>query len=75
MADRGGGILPEDCKKVFNRFYRSDNPDVKGLGDPEMSLPIVKVLVEAHGGRIWMDSVLDEGSTFTALIPVYQRTD
>jgi PAS domain S-box-containing protein len=71
VADQGGGIAPEDSKKVFNRFYRSDNPDVKGLGDPEMSLPIVKVLVEAHGGRIWMDSADGAGNTFTALLPVY----
>jgi signal transduction histidine kinase len=71
VTDQGGGIAPEDSKKVFNRFYRSDNPDVKGLGDPEMSLPIVKVLVEAHGGRIWMDSTAGAGNTFTALLPVY----
>jgi signal transduction histidine kinase len=72
ITDQGGGIAPEDGKKVFNRFYRSDNPTVQGLGDPEIDLPIVKVLVEAHGGRIWLDSVPGAGSTFTALLPVQQ---
>jgi PAS domain S-box-containing protein len=72
VTDQGGGIASEDSKKVFNRYYRSDDLEVKGLGDPEMSLPIVKVLVEAHGGRIWMDSTIGSGSTFSALLPVYQ---
>jgi signal transduction histidine kinase len=71
VTDSGGGVAPEDFKKVFNRFYRSDSQHVRGLGDPEMSLPIVKVLVEAHGGRVWMDSVAGAGTTFTALLPIH----
>lgn len=70
VTDRGGGVTPRDSKKVFNRFYRSDNPHVQGLGDPDVSLPIVKVLVETHGGRMWMDSVLGQGTTFTILLPI-----
>jgi PAS domain S-box-containing protein len=71
VTDQGGGIASEDSKKVFNRYYRSDDPEVKGLGDPDMSLPIVKVLVEAHGGRIWLDSTAGTGNTFGVLLPVY----
>ena len=70
VTDRGGGVTSRDSKKVFNRFYRSDNPHVQGLGDPDVSLPIVKVLVETHGGRMWMDSVLGQGTTFTILLPI-----
>jgi len=72
VTDTGGGVAPEDIKKVFNRFYRSDTPRVAGLGDPEMNLPLVKVLVEAHGGRMWMDSVPGTGNTFTVLLPIYE---
>jgi signal transduction histidine kinase/CheY-like chemotaxis protein len=71
VTDAGGGVAPEDVKKVFNRFYRSETRHVAGLGDPEMSLPLVKVLVEAHGGRLWMDSTPGTGSTFSVLLPIY----
>ncbi|MBL7198969.1 MAG: response regulator [Anaerolineae bacterium] len=72
VTDAGGGIASEDHKKVFNRFYRSDNPTVSGLGDPEVSLPIVKTLVEAHGGRVWLESARGTGSTFTVILPIRQ---
>ena len=72
VTDVGGGVAPEDVKKVFNRFYRLDAPHVAGLGDPEMNLPLVKVLVEAHGGRMWMDNVPGMGNTFTLLLPIYE---
>jgi signal transduction histidine kinase/FixJ family two-component response regulator len=71
ITDSGGGVAPEDSKKVFNRFYRSDDPEVPGLGDPDMALPIVKVLIEAHGGRIWMETTRGIGNTFTTLLPVH----
>jgi signal transduction histidine kinase len=73
VTDAGGGIAPQDHQKVFNRFYRSDSTVVPGLGDPEISLPVVKTLVEAHGGRVWLDSTEGEGSTFTVLLPVRHR--
>jgi PAS domain S-box-containing protein len=70
VTDRGGGIAPEDHRRVFNRFYRLDNPVVPGLGDPGVNLPIVKVLVEANGGRVWLDSTPGVGSTVTLVLPV-----
>lgn len=73
IADAGGGTPPQDHKRVFNRFYRSDTPDVPGLGDPNASLPIVKVLVEAHGGRVWLDSKTGVGNTFTLVLPAYRE--
>ena len=74
VTDAGGGIAPEDYRKVFNRFYRADNPVVPGLGDPTNSLPIVKVLVEAQGGRVWFDSSPGVGSTFSLILPVHPAT-
>ena len=73
ITDAGGGIPPNDHKKVFNRYYRADNPIVPGLGDPGVGLPIVKVLVEAHGGRVWVDSIEGIGSTFTVILPIQRE--
>jgi len=69
VTDAGGGLSSEDSKRVFNRYYRSDSAHVSGLGDPDIVLPVVKVLVEAHGGRLWMESESGVGTTFTALFP------
>jgi PAS domain S-box-containing protein len=74
VADSGGGIRSEDYRRVFNRFYRLDSPMVDGLGDPGVNLPIVKVLVEANGGRVWLDSQPGAGSTFTLVLPVRHET-
>jgi PAS domain S-box-containing protein len=74
VADSGGGIRPDDYRRVFNRFYRLDSPMVEGLGDPGVNLPIVKVLVEANGGRLWLDTQPGAGSTFTLVLPVRRET-
>jgi signal transduction histidine kinase/DNA-binding response OmpR family regulator len=71
VTDAGGGIAAGDHKKVFNRFYRSENRIVPGLGDPDASLPIVKVLAEANGGRLWLESQMGVGSTFAFILPIH----
>jgi signal transduction histidine kinase len=70
IADRGGGIAPAGHRRVFDRTSRASDPVVPGLGDPGVHLPMVKVLVEAIGGRVWLDGVPGVGSTFTCLLPV-----
>jgi signal transduction histidine kinase len=50
-----------------------DNPTVAGLGDPGVHLPIVKMLVEANGGRVWLDSKRGEGTTFTLILPAQRE--
>jgi NtrC-family two-component system sensor histidine kinase KinB len=68
ICDRGCGINPNDLPNIFNRFYRASGrrtADSIGLG-----LYITKLLVEAHGGRIWAESTRGEGSTFTFTLPV-----
>ena len=74
FIDEGLGISGEDLPHVFKRFYRGkptdsdDNLlDVRGLGQ---GLYIVKSVVEAHNGRVWVDSVIGEGSEFTVLLPL-----
>jgi signal transduction histidine kinase len=69
ITDTGGGIAVEDHERVFSRKYRADNPLIEGLGDTGVGLSIAKALIEAHGGRIWLDSEPGVGSTFTFLLP------
>jgi signal transduction histidine kinase len=72
VTDAGEGVSSRDRKRVFSRFYRADNATVPGLGDSGLGLSIVKVLVEAQGGRIWLDSEPGAGSTFTFILPVHR---
>lgn len=70
ITDSGGGIAPEDQSKVFDRFYRAERPLVAGLGETGVGLSIVKALVNAHGGRIWVESEMGVGSTFNYILPI-----
>ena len=70
VTDQGGGIPPADLPRVFSRLYRADNVLIQGIGETGVGLSIVKALVEAHGGRIWVDSDAGRGSTFSALLPL-----
>ncbi|MCM8796670.1 MAG: ATP-binding protein [Candidatus Omnitrophica bacterium] len=69
VADTGYGIPQDALEKIFEEFYRVDNPinqTVKGSG---LGLSLVKYIVEAHGGKIWVKSRLGSGSTFSFTIP------
>ncbi|MBE9506957.1 MAG: PAS domain-containing protein [Chloroflexi bacterium] len=70
VTDTGGGIAPEDQRRVFRRLYRADNPLIAGLGETGVGLSVVKALVEAHGGRIWVESEMGVGSTFSFILPL-----
>jgi signal transduction histidine kinase len=70
VADSGGGIVPEDQRRVFQRLYRADNPLIAGLGETGVGLSIAKALVEAQGGRIWVESEIGVGSTFSFILPL-----
>ena len=70
VTDQGGGIAPDDRQRAFHRMYRADHPLVQGLGETGVGLSIAKALVEAQGGRIWVDSEMERGSTFTFILPL-----
>jgi signal transduction histidine kinase len=70
VADTGFGIPSEELPRLFSRLYRAENPAIRGVGDPGIGLSIVKSLVEALGGRIWVDSAPGKGSTFSVLLPI-----
>lgn len=69
VADNGPGIRPEDQEKIFDPFHRLDgreNRDVYGYG---LGLYFVRRLVEAQGGKIWVESAPGHGSRFTLILP------
>jgi signal transduction histidine kinase len=70
VSDQGGGIPSQDIPHLFTRLYRSDNPLIPGVGDRGVGLSVVKTLVEAYQGRIWVDTDMGYGSTFSVLLPV-----
>lgn len=70
ITDSGGGIAPEDQSKVFDRFYQAERPLIAGLGETGVGLSIVKALVDAHGGQIWVESEMGVGSTFNYILPI-----
>lgn len=69
VKDAGMGIPSNEIDRIFERFYRVDKARSKELGGTGLGLSIVKHIVEAHGGRIWADSELNKGSTFSFTIP------
>ncbi len=73
VADSGVGVSPDDYERVFLRKYRADNPLIDGLGDTGVGLSLTKALVDAHGGRIWLESYQDgqkAGTTFHVVLPI-----
>jgi len=69
ISDTGCGIPPEALESIFEEFYRVDNQinqEAKGTG---LGLSLVKRIVEAHQGKIWVKSSLGAGSTFSFTIP------
>jgi signal transduction histidine kinase len=70
VRDTGEGIIPEDLPRVFSRLYRAGNTPIQGVGDTGIGLAVAKTLVEAQKGRIWIDTQLGQGSTFSVLLPV-----
>jgi signal transduction histidine kinase len=69
VADTGPGIRTEDLAHIFERFYQASSTASKGTG---LGLPIAKGIVEAHGGRIWVESKAGIGATFYFTLPIME---
>lgn len=69
VADSGKGISPEDQLRLFERFFVAARDTREAAAGVGLGLPITLLIVEAHGGRIDVDSELGRGSTFTVIVP------
>lgn len=70
VKDDGIGIAEEDQKKIFTKFFRSDDPKTREVTGTGLGLNITRSLVEMQGGRIWFESEFRKGTTFHFTVPV-----
>jgi len=70
VSDTGIGIPKDKIKHIFKKFYRVDNSDIAEIPGTGLGLSIVKHVLDAHRGRIAVDSILGEGSVFTFFLPI-----
>ncbi len=73
VADQGIGIDPEDLPHVFERFYRGGRAQARQEEGSGLGLPLAKAIVEAHGGRIALDSDPGRGTVASVILPAAQR--
>jgi signal transduction histidine kinase len=71
VSDTGIGIPKADQSRIFERFYRVDAARSREAGGTGLGLAIAKHLVEVHGGRIWVDSEIGQGSQFNFSVPIF----
>jgi len=70
VRDTGPGIAPEHLPFVFERFYRADKSRARTTGGAGLGLAIIRQLIEAQGGRVWVNSTLGVGSAFGFALPI-----
>jgi two-component system sensor histidine kinase KdpD len=75
VTDRGEGIAPELLDRVFDRFYQAESIVTGRKSGTGLGLSICRGIIEAHGGRIWVESKLREGSKFSFSLPMGRRED
>jgi signal transduction histidine kinase len=72
LSDQGIGIPDEHLERIFERFYRIDTRLVREVSGLGVGLTICKYIVEMHGGQIWVESQIGQGTTFHLWFPAYQ---
>ncbi|MEN3185140.1 MAG: ATP-binding protein [Atribacterota bacterium] len=71
VRDHGSGIPPQDLPYIFERFYRVEKSRSRESGGTGLGLAITKQIIEHHGGKIWVESVLNQGTTFFFTLPLF----
>jgi two-component system phosphate regulon sensor histidine kinase PhoR len=71
VRDTGIGIPKADQSRIFERFYRVDAARSREAGGTGLGLAIAKHLVEVHGGRLWVESEIGQGSQFHFSVPLF----
>jgi signal transduction histidine kinase len=69
VSDNGIGMSAEDCGRIFEKFYRANDPRLSGIKGSGLGLAIARDVIRLHGGDITVESELDKGSVFTLTIP------
>lgn len=75
VIDGGPGVPEADLGLIFEKFYRVEDPSTRSVSGTGLGLWICKEIVQAHGGRIWCESNLGQGSCFSFTLPVGERSD
>jgi signal transduction histidine kinase len=70
VSDTGVGIAAEDQKRVFEEFQQVDSSSTRKKGGTGLGLAIARRIVELHGGQIWVESILGQGTTFYFTLPL-----
>jgi two-component system sensor histidine kinase GlrK len=74
VSDTGAGIPAEEVERIFDKFYQSPYHRRERQRGTGLGLAIARHIVEAHGGRIWVESQLGKGSTFVVALPVPEQS-
>ncbi|KAF0221397.1 MAG: response regulator [Geobacteraceae bacterium] len=74
VKDEGPGIPQEVRDRIFEKFYRLDNTDRRMIGGTGLGLALVREIVTAHNGRVWVESAEGTGSTFYVSLPAFNET-
>ena len=72
VSDSGIGISRDQVAKIFEPFFQVDSSSTRAFGGTGLGLTLAKAYVEAHGGRIWVDTSPGQGSTFVATFPLQE---
>jgi signal transduction histidine kinase len=75
FVDHGIGISTEDIDHIFSRYYRAPDAQMRGIEGAGLGMPLVRLVIDAHGGDISVASAPGRGTTIVVTLPIQARTD